>query len=108
MEDQGLIGNRLRPFASNQRLSLSPSRHLRLDQRRGRWRRRRISIGFLGVGDLDQRLQQLGDAVEAGLLVLPVAKIDDLLVRAELQGPGMALDQLDERAGVSEYPVLIQ
>ena len=41
-------------------------------------------IGRTGAGDFDQRLHHPGDAGEALLLVLPVAQIDELLVRAKL------------------------
>src|SRR6516164_7551111 len=92
--------NRLRPLALYQGFSLRPSRHLRPDQRRGRRRGYRGGFGLLGPGDLDQRPQQLGDAGEPGLLVLPVAQVDDLLVGAQLQGAGMVLDQLDEAGRV--------
>ena len=45
-----------------------------------------------GAGNFSQRLRQFGSAGEARLGVLPVAQIDDLVVRAELQGAGIALD----------------
>jgi hypothetical protein len=65
---------------------------LRLDQRRDRRRQRGIHLGFGGVGDLDQSLQEPGDAGEADLFVLPVQQIDDLLVGTQLQGAGIALN----------------
>ena len=54
-------------------LLLRPSRDLRLDQFR-RWRRKsHVGVRALGMGDLNQRLQQVGDTGQAGFLVFPVA-----------------------------------
>ena len=52
--------------------------------------------GVAGAGELDERLQQPGDAFEAGRLVLPVAQIDEPLVGAQAQRAGVLLDQFDE------------
>src|SRR5690242_13771416 len=71
-----------------------PPRRLPLDQL-GR-RRRHRGFGRAGARQLDERLHQAGDAFEAGLLVVPVAQIDELLVGAQAQGAGVFLDQLDE------------
>jgi hypothetical protein len=50
-------------------------------------------------------LHQFGDVGQAGFGVVPVALIKDLLVGAELQGAGIALDQLDEAGRVGETVV---
>ena len=65
----------------------------------------RAGIEVAGAGDFGEGLHQLGGAGEADFGVVPVAQIDDLLVGAELQGAGVALDQVDEPGGVGETVV---
>ena len=73
-------------------------------RRRARWCRG-INIENGRAGDFGEGLHQFGDAGEAGFGVVPVALIEDLVVGSELQGAGVALDQLDETGGVGETVV---
>jgi hypothetical protein len=50
---------------------------------------------------LGQCMHQFGGAGEASFGVVPVA-MEDLLVGAEFQGAGIALDQVDEAGGIGE------
>src|SRR5437763_908406 len=59
-------------------------------------------VGLAGAGELDERLHQSRDAGEALLFVVPIAQIDEPLVGAQPQGPGVLLDQLDEPRRVGE------
>src|SRR5207302_9405132 len=56
---------------------------------------------------LAQRLHEARNAGEALLLVIPIAQIDEPLIGAQPQRPGVLLDQLDEPRRIGE-PIAAQ